>query len=28
MHFINAKILDFSTAKAIFKLIAGEQNGL
>jgi hypothetical protein len=28
MHFIIAKILDFSTAKAIFKPIAGEQNGL
>ncbi len=28
MHFINSKILDFSTAKAIFKPIAGEQNGL
>jgi hypothetical protein len=28
MHFMNAKISDFSTAKAISKPIAGELNGL
>jgi len=28
MHFMNAKISDFSTAKTISKPIAGELNGL